>query len=347
MSFNISKNKMTFVTNEKAISKELTTKTDKIVAKSTTHLLDTVLYLPTDGIFHASFQFRAYLPNLQIANFPECFNVVINNELTEQCVINLKDYFIVGYVFISNTTPIHSIQFNVTSKPNAHFVIPANSVIHYGILPNEGLLASTIIPQPPTIPFNGLPSFLEAACIHPMFPHKVLFFKNGQVYTYNLDTTTHETTESMSEIFPEFNGSISSILRTNYKQLNAEGEVTYWDISIWSTEDIYYTYRFNVHFNGNWTHISSDSNHPDHLNGEAKDVSSGSDRMFFKNGQVENSSNNFVNYGENTGIYEEIVGTVSAAFRDLVENKYHAFAGNQHYILNHENKTVILTETYG
>jgi hypothetical protein len=105
----------------------------------------------------------------------------------------------------------------------------------------------TVIPQPPTIPFNGLPSFLEAACIHPMFPHKVVFFKSGQVYTYNLDTTTHETTEPMTEIFPEFNGSISSILRTNYKQLNADGEVTYWDISIWSTEDIYYTYIFNVH----------------------------------------------------------------------------------------------------
>ena len=95
---------MTFVTNEKAISKELTTKTDKVVAKSTTHLLDTVVYLPTDGIYHASFQFRACLPNLQIANFPKCFNVVINNELTEECVINSKDYFILGYVFISNTT---------------------------------------------------------------------------------------------------------------------------------------------------------------------------------------------------------------------------------------------------
>ena len=103
----------------------------------------------------------------------------------------------------------------------------------------------------------------------------------------------------------------------------------------------------HVHFNGNWTHISSDGNHPDHLNGEAKGVSSGADRMFLKNGQVENSSNNFVNYGENTGIYEEIVGTVTAAFRDLVGNQYHAFAKNQHYILNHENKTVISTETYG
>ena len=135
MSFNISKNKMTFVTNEKAISKELTTKTDKIVAKSTTHLLDTVLYLPQDAIYHASFQFRAFLPNLQIAHFPHSFNVIINNELTEECVINLKGYLILGYVFISHTTPITSIQFNVTSKPNAHFVIPASSVIHYGILP--------------------------------------------------------------------------------------------------------------------------------------------------------------------------------------------------------------------
>ena len=55
--------------------RELTTKTVKIVAKSTTHLLDTVLYLPTDGIYHASFQFRAYLPNLQIAHFPHSFKL--------------------------------------------------------------------------------------------------------------------------------------------------------------------------------------------------------------------------------------------------------------------------------
>ena len=45
MSFSISKNKMSFTADNKSVSKELTTTTDKIVAKSTTHLLDTVLYI--------------------------------------------------------------------------------------------------------------------------------------------------------------------------------------------------------------------------------------------------------------------------------------------------------------
>ena len=90
----------------------------------------------------------------------------------------------------------------------------------------------------------------------------------------------------MSEIFPEFNGSISSILRTNYKQLNEDGEVTYWDISIWSTEDIYYTYRFNVHFNANWTHISSDDNHPHHLNVFVPNVLQGKLHLVGKLGHV-------------------------------------------------------------
>jgi hypothetical protein len=68
MSFSISKNKMSFTADNKSVSKELTTTTDKIVAKSSTFLLDTVNYSAEDSIYHATFQFRAFLPNLQIAN---------------------------------------------------------------------------------------------------------------------------------------------------------------------------------------------------------------------------------------------------------------------------------------
>ena len=83
MSFSISKNKMSFIADNKSVCRELTTTTDKIVGKSTTHLLDTVLYTAEGAIHHCTFQFRAFLPNVQISNFPESFNVVINDLLTE------------------------------------------------------------------------------------------------------------------------------------------------------------------------------------------------------------------------------------------------------------------------
>ena len=92
MSFQISKNKMSFVADNKQVSKKLTTTSEKVVEKGTTFLLDTINYLASDEIFHATFQFRAYLPSIQIANFPQNFNVIINDLLTETVSITLKDF---------------------------------------------------------------------------------------------------------------------------------------------------------------------------------------------------------------------------------------------------------------
>jgi len=151
MSFSISKNKMSFTADNKSVSKELTTTTDKVVGKSTTHLLDTVLYTAEDAIHHCTFQFRAFLPNLQIANFPDSFNVVINDLLTENVTITLKDYYILGFLNMSCTTPILSIKFNLKAKTDANFTIPANTVIHYGILPNESIVSTSNIPTTPKV----------------------------------------------------------------------------------------------------------------------------------------------------------------------------------------------------
>ena len=60
MSFSISKNKMSFTADNKSVCRELTTTTDKVVAKSSTFLLDTVNYLAEDAIYHCTFQFRAF-----------------------------------------------------------------------------------------------------------------------------------------------------------------------------------------------------------------------------------------------------------------------------------------------
>ena len=152
MSFSISKNKMSFTADNKSVCKELTTTTDKVVAKSSTFLLDTVNYSAEDAIYHATFQFRAFLPNY--ADFPNNFNVVTNDTFEDICVISLQGNYVLGFVAISSTTPITSIKLNVTSQPNANFTIPANSVINYGILPNESIVKSSEIPQPPALPIE-------------------------------------------------------------------------------------------------------------------------------------------------------------------------------------------------
>jgi hypothetical protein len=65
------------------------------------------------------------------------------NLKTYVCVISLQGNYVLGSVAISSTTPIISIKLNVTSQPNANFTIPANSVINYGILPNESMVKSS------------------------------------------------------------------------------------------------------------------------------------------------------------------------------------------------------------
>ena len=161
MSFQISKNKMSFVADNKQVSKKLTTTTEKVVEKGTTFLLDTINYLASDEIFHATFQFRAHLPNLPMDNFPDGLTVTVNDVLTESCKITTNGDYILGSSAISNTTPITSIKFNVTANPTHHFVFPVGSVLHYGVLPNESQETVANIPTPPAIIPTGPPAIVH------------------------------------------------------------------------------------------------------------------------------------------------------------------------------------------
>ena len=66
------------------------------------HLLDTVLYSVEDAIYHCTFQFRAFLPNL--SDFPNNFNAVTNDTFEDICVISLQGNYVLGFVAISSTT---------------------------------------------------------------------------------------------------------------------------------------------------------------------------------------------------------------------------------------------------
>jgi len=161
MSFQISKNKMSFVADNNQISKKLTTTTEKIVEKGTTFLIDTINYLESDKIYHTAFQFRIYLPNLILVNLPTSLTITINDVLTEVCFVTINGDYILGVSTISNTTPITSIKFNVNANPDNHFTFPVNSIIHYGVIPNEALETVANIPAPPPIIPSGPPAIVH------------------------------------------------------------------------------------------------------------------------------------------------------------------------------------------
>ena len=352
--FQISKNKMSFVTDNKAISKELTTTTDKIVAKSSTHLLDTVNYSAEDAIYHATFQFRAYLPNLQIANFPNNFNVVTNDTFEDICVISLQDYYVLGFVAISSTTPITSIKLNVTSQPNADFIIPANSVINYGILPNESIVSTSNIPTPPSLPdrFVGLADFLDGAVIHPEFPDLFMGFKGNNIYYQSISSESkHAEGGSISSVFPEVTGTVKYVHRSGLKGVNSDGHNIYWQIYIYNTNLDYFRYEYSGGAIDNFTFLATGNHSWEDYTANAYDW-----QLVFKNdGGVQKvdavgNTGNFQPYGPGTSLYPTLPNTspVTAVVNDQVNNRVIAMIDSTMYILTGSPENSVTDSwTYG
>ena len=234
MSFQISKNKMSFVADNKQVSKKLTTTTEKVVEKGTTFLLDTINYVASDEIYHATFQFRAHLPNLPMDNFPDGLTVTVNDVLTESCKITTNGDYILGSSAISNTTPITSIKFNVTANPTHHFVFPVDSVLHYGVLPNESQATVANIPTPPPIPvtqyfFMGFGSHWSMG--HDTTAgHVTKFTERIALINATLPANEHwalaspSTTEKTNDVLNFFDNSITTL--QNHPNANSNGLFT-------------------------------------------------------------------------------------------------------------------------
>ena len=201
--------------------------------------------------------------------------------------------------------------------------------------------------------FLGLPANLEAAIVHPEFPHKVLFFKSGSMYTYNLDTTVLESTDSVASLFPQFTGTIANAYRTSAKGNNADGEMTFWHLRLYNTDGDLFRWEYAYPSTGAWTFLDT---HAAHQDTDITARSEGWNAIFKKavgnaNPTVEKNPNTgiYVAYGAGTGIYEGLPTTtaIDASWYDKVGNKSYATIGSTLYKLNVENKTVESSEQYG
>jgi hypothetical protein len=197
--------------------------------------------------------------------------------------------------------------------------------------------------------YPGLPADVQAAVIHPEYPHKVLFFKGDSMYIYNLDTTALESTESVATRFPQFTGTIAYAYRSSSKGNNPAGEMQFWHLNLYNTDGDLFRWEYAHPSSGAWDFMLTSAAH----HGTDWTAWSESWNMIFRetNGvsEVEGNPNTglYVAYGAGTSVYPTLPTGIQAAFFDKVNSKSYAIKGSTLYELNPTSKTVIATSPIG
>ena len=267
MSFQISKNRMSFQADDKARSRKLTNSTQQVIGRGTSHVLDEVTYDAADKIHHVIFQFRAYFPALTSNDLPSHFSVRINDGFAEPCTHTLRDYYVLGSAHVSCNEPITKIEFAVSAKPDKHFTIPAGSAIHYGAQPNESTPTDGAIASPPAVisaMFNGVPADCEASVA--LDSDKILFIKADVLYTHSMASNS-TTIAPLQASFPDIpTGLTVWLIGAGARNLHSETHVAvlcsdqhYYHYDLTLDGSGYPTFVFNrtqtqasVHVTGSW-----------------------------------------------------------------------------------------------
>ena len=239
----------------------------------------------------------------------------------------------------------------MTSQPNANFTIPANSTIHYGILPDESIVSTANIPTPPAIPgrFEGLPSSPDCAFIHPDLPDEMWVLQNGNIHYYSIQTETkiREAT-TISSVFPEVSGSVQFTHRLGNKGVNSNGDNVFWQISIYNSNTDYFKYEF---VNGAFVYLASANRSwlQYTASGEGWKLNFKDDNGVQKVDAAGNTGN-FQPYGQGTASYPTLPNTspVNAVVNDQVNNRIIAMIDSTMYILSGSpSNSVTDSWTYG
>ena len=246
MSFQISKNRMSFQADDKARSRKLTNSTQQVIGRGTSHVLDEVTYDAADKIHHVTLQFRGYFPSLTSDDLPSHFSVRANDGFAEPFTHNLRDSYVLGFGVGSCTDPITKIEFSVSAKADKNFTMPAGSVIHYGATPNESTPTDAAISAPPAVVsamFNGVPADCEASVA--LDSDKILLIKADVLCTYSMASNS----ASMSPLqasFPDIPTGLTAWL------FGAAGSNLHSDtrVAILCSDSNYYEYDFTIDSSG-------------------------------------------------------------------------------------------------
>ena len=201
MSFTISKNKMSFVSDDVRSSLKVTTASDQAIEKGTTHPIATMTYNSEDKIHHGHALVCASFPNTPVANMPTLSLTATSGSEVETIaftVVSVKDNFIRGVCVLSQTQAYTEVKLNLTAHASAHFTCKAGTAIHLSMEPNDTQLVESVMPDPPALP-SGPPAIAKGfrvpssyAGIYPDIIGEYRFFP----YSFDrlgLDVTHHDS----------------------------------------------------------------------------------------------------------------------------------------------------------
>jgi len=199
---------------------------------------------------------------------------------------------------------------------------------------------------------------LDAACIDPLDPHRIIFFKDDSYWVYTIDPDCLISGPTLiTALLSETTSPIEVVSRGSHSGLNAMGEDLYHQIQVWTKSGLYTRYQASA---GYTTDVTSTfwyeqlpendwrrtfyaeafaSNTPDYL-------------VFREDGGVlkvaTDPSHALEVYGPGTTVFAGMpYAEVDACVSDQVNGHSLAFIGNTMYTLDLANQTVLSADTFG
>lgn len=353
---------MSFVSDDKVTNLKITCADEKQIEKGTTHTIATVTYDAADVILHGAAQVACSFPNVAVADMPANISLTCTAggahgvETLNCTVYTVRSGFLRCATALSSTTPYTEIKLNITAAAAAHFTIPAGSDICMSLIPNEAQLTTTSMPEPPavTVPtsYTLAPQSLNAACIDPLDPHKIMFFKNDSYWVFNMDTEAliSGPTAITTLLSHYTNGDyIKYIHRASRIGANAQGE------------DVFHQVR--THTQHPWNAVYQASNgyqlvgNPNQGSNNYIAQAQTADQPWYVVFRLENGvyqvhhaqgQSTWEPYGPNTNAYPTLPAIeVDACVNDLVNGIVIVWQSAMMYKLNTTNKTVISSHQFG
>jgi len=208
-----------------------------------------------------------------------------------------------------------------------------------------------------TYRFAGAPTDIDAVCIDPQDPHRLIFFKDNNYYVYNLDTEVQISgATAISSWLSQTTSPLEYVARGSHQGTNANGEDVFHQLMTWRKDGWFTRYQAS---NNYYTDTASGFWNSDQawVDNEAQALVAGMSQgnyVVFKDHSgtqkvITQSGGSWTAYGSGTGVFEDLPNDapMQGCINDLVNNKVIAFLGNQMYTLNLTNNTVSQTDYFG
>lgn len=221
-----------------------------------------------------------------------------------------------------------------------------------GKIPNEGTVFTPQLTASVTMPWHGLPAGLDAAVLHPGNSDLVMFFKNGFIYTYDVDKRRQaDATRLVAEVFPQ--------MAENATKIRGVFRATDPTIVIFNCNN---GWIFEYKWNASTTKWECQEAYYDHDSQEEAatnrgaswraqiwfDSRDGVNRVWYKAiGSSPDSGDEYVQYGPTTDVFSTLAEPVDCIFETKYTHLAYATVGGVMYELNIETKAVLDSYAYG